>query len=355
MKLRKILPYCFVWMVSFAQAQPRISANTEKFDFGRIEWKKPVKVEFIITNTGNKPLVMNNVIPSCSCTAVNWTKTPIEAGEKGKIIVSYDAEMLGHFDKEICVYSNATPNLVYLTFVGEVVRKINDYTSSHPYKIGNIAINKTSISFPDTKLGSVLTDTLNVVNLSDRPYEPVIMHLPSYITVKRSSDVLLKGQRGSIQLTLNTKKINDVGLTQSSIYLSRFNGDKVSAENEIPVSCIILPDFSKMTEKDKQKAPIIHISQSTINLGSEPLQKKIISKQVSISNLGKSPLVITKIQVLNSAIRLSLKKRVLQPKESTTIKISIHSRLINHDKNKLSIIIICDDPAMPKAEININK
>lgn len=38
-----------------AVAQPRISSNKETHNFGQIEWKRPVTVEYTITNTGNQP------------------------------------------------------------------------------------------------------------------------------------------------------------------------------------------------------------------------------------------------------------------------------------------------------------
>jgi hypothetical protein len=333
-------------------AQPRISSNTENVNLGRVEWRIPVKVEYTITNTGNKPLVMTEVIPSCSCTIADWTKDPIEPGQKGKVVATFDAKTLGHFEKDVCIYSNAEPHLVYLNFTGEVVRDAKDVSSSNPYKIGNIAIDKTAITFPDAHQGDILTTTLNVVNQSDRPYEPILMHLPSFITMKRSADVLLKGQRGFIQLTIDTKQINDVGLLQNSIYLSRFNGDKVSPENEIPISVVLLPDFSKMTKEDLAKAPVIKMSTTTLDMSDEMSKSKIV-RDITITNAGQSPLVITKMQVFNSAIGVELKNRSILPGESTVLKVTLHTKSLKDNKEKLSILIIDDDPQQPKVEVNI--
>jgi hypothetical protein len=333
-------------------AQPRISSNTERVNLNRIEWKRPVKIEYTITNTGDKPLVMNKVITSCACTVAEWTKAPIEPGKKGKVEATFDAQQLGHFEKDVCIYSNANPNLVYLTFGGEVVSQVNDVSSTHPYKIGNIAIDKTSIDFADAHKGDLLTTTLDIVNQSDRPYEPILMHLPSIITMKSSSDVLLKGQRGIIKLTLDTKQLNDVGEINNSVYLSRFNGDKISPENEIPITVVLLPDFSGMTEADRAKAPIINISETKLDISGELTDKKV-TKELTISNKGKSPLVISKVQVFNSALGVSLKKRIILPGENTTLKINIHSRTLKSDKNKTHILIISDDPINPKTDINI--
>lgn len=353
MKIKNIILFNLLLASTSICAQSRISSNTEKFNFGRIEWKRPVKVEYTITNTGNEPLVMSNVTTSCACTVADWTKSPIAPGEKGSVVATFDAETLGHFEKDVCIYSNATPHLVYLTFVGEVVQQLKDYTKTNPFKIGNIAIDRTSIEFPDARRGEQLTTTINIVNLSDRPYEPILMHLPRYISMKNSPDLLLKGQRGIIKLTLDTKQISDVGLTQISVYLSRFNGDKVSPENEIPISIILLPDFSTMTPADKAKAPIIHLSETALDLSTELLKERKVTKEITISNKGKSPLAISKVQVFNTAIGLSLRKRTLQPGESTSLKVTVHNHALNKEKNKMRILIIDDDPSQPKIEIDI--
>lgn len=353
MYLKKILLYSMLLAATSVFAQPRISSNTERVNLNRIEWKHPVKVEYTITNTGDKPLVMNKVITSCACTVADWTKDPIAPGAKGKVVATFDAQQLGRFEKDVCIYSNANPNLVYLNFGGEVVYQVNDVSSTHPFKIGNIAIDKTSIEFPDAHKGDQLTTTLDIVNQSDRPYEPILMHLPSSITMKSSSNVLLKGQRGIIKLTLDTKQLNDVGEINNSVYLSRFNGDKISSENEIPISVVLLPDFSGMTEADRAKAPVIHISDTKLDISGELSDKSKIVKEMTITNKGQSPLVISKVQVFNSAIGVSLKKRVILPGENTMLKITIHSHTLKSDKNKTQILIISDDPENPKTDINI--
>ncbi len=91
---------------------------------GQIEWKRPVTVQYTVTNTGNEPLVLSEVEPDCACTDVRWTKTPIAPGEKGTVDVTFDAEALGHFQKSVAIFTNAAPHLVYLKFDGEVVTEI---------------------------------------------------------------------------------------------------------------------------------------------------------------------------------------------------------------------------------------
>ena len=353
---RSLLSIFFLFTVILAAvAQPRISSNKEVHNFGQIEWKKPVTVEYTITNTGNKPLVLTNVTTSCACSVAEWTKAPIAPGEKGMVKASFDAKALGHFDKSVGIYSNADTHLVYLKFTGEVVQEIKDFGKALPHAIGNIRIDLDEFAFPDVYRGEKPTLTFNIVNLSDRPYEPVLMHLPPYLKMEKQPNVLLKGQKGTVTLTLDASLLKDYGLTQSSVYLSRFSGDKVSEENEIPVSAILLPDFSGMTAQDSINAPVIRLSETNIDLSVPLIKKNKASYDILITNVGKTPLVISKLQVFNSSVGVNLKKTVIPPNGTTKLKVTIYKRDTGKKKHRLRILMVTNDPIRPKVEINIKR
>ena len=58
MKRSLLFIFTLLTITLSAVAQPRISSNKETHHFGQIEWKRPVSVEYTITNTGDKPLVL---------------------------------------------------------------------------------------------------------------------------------------------------------------------------------------------------------------------------------------------------------------------------------------------------------
>ena len=351
---RSLLSIFFLLIVTLAAvAQPRISSNKETHNFGQIEWKRPVTVEYTITNTGNQPLVLTNVTTSCACAVADWTKEPIAPGAKGIVKASFDAKALGRFEKSVGIYSNATPSLVYLKFTGEVVQEIKDYTKTHPFAIGNIRIDRDEFAFPDVYRGQQPTMTFSIANLSDRPYEPVLMHLPPYLQTKVEPNVLQKGEKGVITLTLNSERLTDLGLTQASVYLSRFSGDKVGDENEIPVSAILLPDFSGMTEVEKANAPVISLSTKEVDMSAILAKKSKARQDITITNTGRSPLQINKLQVFHPAVGVNLKKSVLQPGESTRLRVTVVKKNIGKKRRHLRLLMITNDPMQPKVEINI--
>lgn len=345
--------YALVAVASVAVAQPRFASNTEMHTFGQIEWKHPVTAQYVITNTGDKPLVLTEVEPDCACSVPQWTQDPIAPGTKGTVSVTFNAEALGHFRKSVAIYTNAQPHLVYLKFSGEVVREIKDFTKTHPYLIGQIRVDKNSLDFPDVRYGEKPVIQISVVNLSDRSYEPVLMHLPPYLQMEVKPNVLQKGEKGVITLTLNPEKLTDLGLTQASVYLARFAGDKIADENEIPVSAILLPDFSGMTDTEKANAPAVRLSTQNIDMSAILAMRSKARQDIIITNTGHAPLHISKLQVFHPAVGVSLKKSVLKPGDRTRLRVTVEKKNIGKKRRHLRLLMITNDPMQPKVEINI--
>ncbi|MDR0412442.1 MAG: DUF1573 domain-containing protein [Dysgonamonadaceae bacterium] len=90
--------------------------NVTTHDFGEIQQGVPQKAVFEFTNTGTDPVSIQNVQPSCNCTTPEWTKEPVEAGQKGSVQVTFSAEKAGAFNKslKVIVSGKAEPIVLYL-------------------------------------------------------------------------------------------------------------------------------------------------------------------------------------------------------------------------------------------------
>ena len=353
---RKLIALCALTAAAVGTgAQPRFTLNAETRRLGQVAWKQPVAVQYLITNTGNLPLVLTEVEPDCDCSAVRWTRTPITPGSQGTVDVTFDARMLGRFSKSVAVFSNAQPAPVYLHLSGEVVQEVKDFSRSHPFVIGEVRIDTNSIDFPDIRRGEHPVMRIGVVNLSTRAYEPILMHLPPYLHMKAEPAVLQAGEEGVLTLTLLSERLTDLGLTQTSVYLSRFAGDKVGEENEIPVSVIILPDFSGLTEVQRLNAPAVSLSTRSLDLSETLARKPKAWRDITVTNTGRSALRIDKLQVFHPAVGVHLKKNLLQPGESTRLRVTVVKRNIGKKRRHLRLLMITNDPARPKVEIDIKR
>ena len=97
-----------------------IAFDETEYDYGTIPQGSDGTHDFVFQNTGNEPLLLNNVRSSCGCTIPEWPKEPIAPGEKGTIRVSYNTRITGSFTKSISVYTNANQQPVVLVIKGDV-------------------------------------------------------------------------------------------------------------------------------------------------------------------------------------------------------------------------------------------
>ena len=74
-----------------------------------------------ICNTGEVPLLIRDVRPSCGCTEVRWEKRPVQPGEETLIFVTFEPNSLGRFMKSIEVLCNTSSQLLRLNLKGIVL------------------------------------------------------------------------------------------------------------------------------------------------------------------------------------------------------------------------------------------
>jgi hypothetical protein len=233
-----------------------------------------------------------------------------------------------------------------------VTADAKNYSFTHPYAIGAIRLTQDELDFKSVNKGDRPVIELLVANTSNKAYSPVLMHLPPYLEAKAEPEKLGRGKTGKILVTLDSEKLPKLGITRASVYLSRFPGDKVGSENEIPVSVALLPDFSKLTEQQKNNPPQITLSAKELEfVDLKPNQKK--SQTIVISNTGRSDLNIQDMQVFSMALAVKLKKRVLKPGESTKMKITVLAQNLHRVKGTPRVLMITDDPNQPMITIRV--
>lgn len=353
--MKQILIAILLWTVGclVGLAQPKATFDKKVHEFGVVLWKHPATATFTIKNDGDKPLVISNVTTSCGCTMADWTKTPIAPGATGTVSSTFDAKALGHFYKDIGVYCNAADRPIYLMIQGEVSADPKNYTLTHPFEIGAIRLNKDAIEFDDANKGDKPTMEILVANTTNEVYAPVLMHLPPYMEAVAVPERIGKKGTGKIKVTLDTDKLPKFGLTTATVYLSRFPGDKVGEENAIPVSAVLLPDFSHISQQQRLNPPAVELSTEELTL--PPLaenEKK--SQKIVVKNVGKSDLEITDLQVFNPALGVQLKKRVLKPGASTKMKITAYGKYLKRVKGAPRVLMITNDPNNPKVIVRVN-
>ncbi len=106
-----------------AQKPAEIKFDTLTHNFGNFPESDPiVTCVFKFTNVGEMPLVINQAVASCGCTVPEYTKTPIQPGQKGEIKVTYNGtgKFPGHFKKSITIRTNGVKEMTRLYIEGDM-------------------------------------------------------------------------------------------------------------------------------------------------------------------------------------------------------------------------------------------
>lgn len=97
----------------------KVSLDVTSIDFGSFPQSDKQERKFTLTNKGQHVLVIYDVITSCGCTKVEYSKEGIRPGEKAELIVIYEAEKAEHFSKTVTVYCNADNSPLRLKITGD--------------------------------------------------------------------------------------------------------------------------------------------------------------------------------------------------------------------------------------------
>ncbi len=106
---------------SYTSIQWIDSINTE---LGKITEGQVVEVSWRFKNTGDKPLVVQNVQAGCGCTVAERPNEPVPPGAEGRIKAKFDSKNQGpRFNKTVTVTANTKDKQThYLTFSGEAIK-----------------------------------------------------------------------------------------------------------------------------------------------------------------------------------------------------------------------------------------
>jgi hypothetical protein len=350
--VKTALPFCLLTLLPFNVYAQQLSVKNEVIDCGNVIYEQPVTAKFEMQNMSSNPISIKDVKTSCGCTTVEYPKGQIAPGESFVVNATYDSRQMGHFFKDIALYSDASQQPFYLQIRGVVVEEIIDFAGQYPYTIADLNVDRNDVEFDDVNRGDRPVQKINIRNASSKSVSPVVMHLPSYMQAQVSPTTLQPGRQGTISLILDSKKVRDYGLTQTSVFLGMYPGDKVHPDKEISVSTVLLPAFTEMTETQMQYAPKLGLSAEVLNIAFNGKAKK--TETIIIENLGRSELDISSLQMFTSGMKVKLNKTKLQSGEQAKLKITVDAKEIKKARSKPRVLMITNDPKRAKVIINVN-
>jgi len=351
-RLLLILSFAVSGVVIMAQPVMKVSAG--EHDFGKFkEEAGKQKYDFVVMNTGDQPLVIQNIVASCGCTTPEWTKSPIPPKGTGKITAIYDpANRPGVFNKTLSVYSNSKPEVTVLVIKGEVIPHEKTVEELFNFPVGPVRFESNHLAFTEVKKTEKKIRTMQVINTSAQPVKIEFDNVPSHLALKANPLTLKPGQKGLIEGTYDATKNQAWGYTTDMVKI-KINGE-VDQNVYYAVSANLVEDFSGLSKEELANAPVFNIETKTVELGKIPGSTPN-NVEFKFTNGGKSDLVIRYIKASCgcTAVQQGIQGQGIKPGESSSIKAVFNSGSYKGKVTK-AIYVYTNDPKNSEVVLMLN-
>jgi hypothetical protein len=102
---------------------PKAEWDQQIADLGDVPFRQSTPAEYVLTNTGNEPLLITSARASCGCTNLKYSQEPILPGQSATLSVTFNGTGNGPFRKSITVNTNADERPTILQIKGTVIRE----------------------------------------------------------------------------------------------------------------------------------------------------------------------------------------------------------------------------------------
>ena len=304
--MKKILTILALACTIIASAQVKTDGSKTRID-GVIELDKtvhdfgdimvsdgPQHCSFTVLNISGAPIAINNVVSSCGCTDVKWTREPLLAGKSGKIEATFSNDQGPYpFDKTLTVYVSGLKKPVILRLRGVAHAKKQPLSELYPQKWGPFAIKDWEIKLGNMEQDNQRSDNLNVANTGSSPIKVTFENVTPGLKISVSPNPIPANSTAKLTYTVTADRSQ---WGKSWYYATpvvdgkRYKGDgKV-----ISIWAYIKENFAGMSQDERNKGAQPMFASSTYNFGKIKAGTPV-EATYSFTNQGKSDLVVYKV------------------------------------------------------------
>ena len=201
---------------------------------------------------------------------------------------------------------------------------------------------REGILYPQTE-----TDTLYFYNDMDKSLEYSFERLPDFLSVQMIPNNVQANSEAKIAVAYDTKVKDTYGPTFDYFYMK--TNDDQQPRKRLIVSPNIKEDFSKLTQEERENAPVISFDESEYDFGTIQQGDKINHTFV-FTNEGQRDLIIRNTKAGCGCTASEPDKKVLAPGEQGSIEVKFNS-FGKKGKQRQRITIIANDPENPVTKL----
>ena len=313
-------------------------------DFGDVSMEDgPLTCTFTVTNNGTEPLVLFEVVSSCGCTDVTWTREPLQPGKSGTISATFKNEDGPFpFDKTLTVYISGQRKPVILRLRGTVHEKKKSLSELYgAQKLGDFGLKARDYKAGVLKQGLTVSETATVANLGKKPLKVEFTEVSEHLKLNVSPNPIPAGSPATMVFTIEAAP----GLYGKHTYTAVpvLNGRKASAP--LSVWSTTRENFDKWTDEERNNGAIPVFENSTANFGivkaGDPVEITF-----NCSNRGKSTFHIYQADPEDPALKV-LVMTDCEPGGKGLVRVSLNTSAVEKGETVIMLTLTTNSPLRP--------
>ena len=290
-------------------------------DFGDIQTSQgPVSCSYAVKNISGGPVTILNVISSCGCTDVQWTKETLPAGGSGKISATFKNEDGPFpFDKTLTAYISGLKQPIVLHLRGVAHDKSLPISELYPVHYGPLGLRSAELKAGNVLQGQQKSGEIKIANVGKKPVTLTFKDVDAGLKLSVSPQTIPAGGTATLTYTITTDRTHwgkswyyatpvVDGKTYPAVeavkpekrpergaeaLVADPNPEIGAGRERIGVWAVIKEDFSALSREQKASAANPMFESSTFTFGSVKPGTKV-EATFALSNLGKTELMIYK-------------------------------------------------------------
>ena len=256
----------------------------------------PVSCSFTITNISDKPVVIYNVVSTCGCTDVDWTREPIRPGKTGKVSVTYSNDEGPYpFDKTLTMYVSDVKKPVLLKVRGICLEEEKPLEEIYPVTYGPLALRESVMKVGNLEQGGQKSESVMVANLSEKPLKVTFGDVSEHLNISVTPNPI--PARGTAEMNFTVTASRDLWGKNRYWATPQMNGKAYknnAGDSRLCFNAFTKENFSDMTEEEKDAGPMPKFTTSTFQAG-KVAQGTTVHAEFSFVNDGKEPMCVYKV------------------------------------------------------------
>ena len=332
-----------------ASAQDPVLVGDVEFDhtvhdFGDVSVTDgPLTCTFTLKNTGSEPIAIFEVVSSCGCTDVKWTREPIQSGKSGKISATYKNEDGPlPFDKTLTVYISGLKKPVILRLRGVVHEKKKALSELYgAERLGAFGLKTREYKVGNVRQGALVSERFQVANLGNKPLEVSFAGVSPQLTVSVSPNPIPAGSSATLLATVKADK----ELYGTNWYTATpvLNGKE--AEGTLRFRAYTQENFDDWTADQRKDGSRPMFESSTSNFGTVD-SGKTVEASFTYTNQGRSPLRIYRVDAESPAVEI-VEVTEAQAGKKGHVRVRFHTDGVPAGETVIMLTLATNSPLRP--------